>query len=142
MASVATGRGFGGGRTLSVTLLLWIAVCVATYFCKDKLLFWGIAVAAGLGIGSLQAAARAMVGLFSPPEKSGEFFGFWGLAGKAAYAVGPFAFGLASTFSGSQRLAILGTGLFFVIGLLGLRWVDEAEGQREAEAWHSLRTRG
>src|SRR4029077_12492444 len=78
----------GASRTIQVTLVLWILVCVATYFCGEgtevvafgltgKQLFWGIALAAGLGIGSLQSASRGLVGLFSPPEKSGEFFGFW-----------------------------------------------------------------
>ena len=127
----------GGRQALRITLGLWILVCIGTYLCTDKGLFWAIAVAAGLGIGSLQAAARAVVGLFSPTEKAGEFFGFWGLAGKAAYAVGPMAFGLVSSLTGSQRLAILSTALFFVIGLVGLNRVDEALGQREAESWQA-----
>ena len=35
-------------------------------------------MAAGLGLGSLQSASRALVGLFSPVKKSAEFFAFWG----------------------------------------------------------------
>jgi UMF1 family MFS transporter len=90
---------------------------------------------AGIGIGSLQSASRAIVGLFSPIGKSGEFFGFWGLAGKAAFAVGPFVFGALSSLTGSQRLAILATGGFFLAGLVGMLWVDEKRGRTAAAAW-------
>lgn len=132
----------GGRRAIDLSLLLWIAVAVGTYLCQSKGLFWAIAMASGLGIGSLQAATRAMVGLFSPPEKSGEFFGFWGLAGKGAYVLGPFVFGLTSSATGSQRLAILAVGLFFVLGLVGMRFLDEARGRDEAAAWHARRQGG
>lgn len=137
----------GASRTIQMTLVLWILVCAATYLCGEgsevvafgrtgKQLFWGVALASGLGIGSLQSASRGVVGLFSPPEKSGEFFGFWGLAGKAAYMVGPFIFGLISSAAGSQRIAMLSTAAFFVAGLIGMTFVDERRGLAEAEAWH------
>ncbi|MFL6196251.1 MAG: MFS transporter [Thermoanaerobaculia bacterium] len=125
----------GAARTIQATLVIWILVCVGVYFCQTKGLFWGIALAAGLGIGSLQSASRGMVGLFSPTEKSGEFFGFWGLAGKGAYMLGPFIFGLISTQTGSQRVAILSTAVFFIAGLIGMAFIDEKRGHREAETW-------
>jgi UMF1 family MFS transporter len=125
----------GARRTIQVTLLLWIAVCAAVFATSDKQTFWVIALAAGLGIGSLQSASRAMVGLFSPVDKAGEFFGLWGLAGKGAYACGPLAFGWISAATGDQRLAVLATGVFFVAGFVGLYAVDEGEGRAAAAAW-------
>jgi len=125
----------GARRTIQVTLLMWIAVCAAVYATSDKQIFWGIALFAGLGIGSLQSASRGLVGLFSPVDKAGEFFGLWGLAGKGAYACGPLAFGWISWASGSQRLSVLATGGFFLLGFLGMFLVDEEEGRRAAEAW-------
>lgn len=142
ISSAAGALGFGvlqdrlGAKlTIGLTLGLWIGVCVVAYLTTSKGTFLGVALAAGLGIGSLQSASRAMVGLFSPVEKAGEFFGFWGLAGKASFAVGPLVFGALSSLTGSQRLAILSTGAFFVVGLLGLGLVDEGEGRRAAETW-------
>jgi len=125
----------GARWTIQVTLLLWIAVCVVGYLSTTKAMFWGVALGAGLGIGSLQSASRAMVGLFSPVPKSGEFFAFWGFAGKGAYAVGPLVFGIISSASGSQRIAILSTAVFFILGFIGMLFVDEKRGHAAAAAW-------
>jgi UMF1 family MFS transporter len=127
----------GAARTIQIALVLWILVCAGTYLCYTKGLFWVIALIAGLGIGSLQSVSRGLVGLFSPVEKSGEFFGFWGLAGKGAYMLGPPIFGAISSATGSQRTAMLSTALFFVAGFLGMFFVDERRGQAEAASWDS-----
>ncbi len=136
---------FGGGplqdrlgsrRTLQWILVLWIAVCLGGAAVTTKGGFWWVAMGAGLGIGSLQAASRGLVGLFSPVDKSGEFFGFWGLAMRAAYALGPFVFGSISALTGSQRIAVLITAVFFVAGWVGLLFVDEERGRAAAEAWN------
>ncbi len=132
----------GARRTIQVALLLWIAVCLATWATADKRLFWGIALAAGLGIGSLQAASRALVGLFSPVDKAGEFFGLWGLAGKGAYACGPFVFGWISSATGSQRAAVVATAGFFMLGLLAMFGIDERRGLAAVEAWQVRREAG
>ena len=135
---------FGGGplqdklgsrRTLQWVLVLWILVCLGAAATTTKTGFWFVAMGAGLGIGSLSAASRGLVGLFSPQDKSGEFFGFWGLALRGAFALGPFLFGSMSLWTGSQRAAVLITTAFFVAGWIGLLYVDEERGRAAAEAW-------
>jgi len=126
----------GAKRTLHIALVLWIGISIATYLCETKALFWGIGLASGLGIGSLQSASRALVGLLSPVGKAGEFFGFWGLADKLSYGVGAVVFGLVSSGAGNQRLAIVVNGLFFVLGVIGLFWVNEAAGRKAAAEWN------
>nr|HRC85411.1 MFS transporter [Thermoanaerobaculia bacterium] len=125
----------GARRTIQVGLVLWLVVTVAAATVQTRGAFWVVAVGAGLAIGSVQSAARGMVGLFAPVSKSGEFFGFWGLAGKSSYGVGPLVFGAVSAASGSQRVAIASTVLFFLSGLILLAFVDEARGQAAAAAW-------
>lgn len=139
-AAGAFGFGFiqdklGARRTIEITLVLWIAVCIACYFANDKGFFTWVAVGAGFGIGSLQSASRGMVGMFSPVTKSAEFFGLWGFAGKGAYTLGPLVFGLISSTTGSQRIAILSTALFFVVGLIGMTRIREERGQAAAREW-------
>jgi len=126
----------GATRTIQITLVLWILVSAGVYFVQSKQAFWAVALFAGLGIGSLQSASRALVGLFAPPEKSAEFFGFWGLAGKAAYMVGPLIFGEIVKGTGSQRIAMLSTAAFFLLGLIGMSFVNEQRGLAAAQTWH------
>jgi UMF1 family MFS transporter len=138
----------GAVRTIQITLALWVLVCIGAYLCggggqepvvgsvTGKQLFWAVGLFSGLGIGSLQSASRALVGLFAPPEKSAEFYGFWGLSGKAAYMIGPLIFGAISSAFGSQRVAMLSTAAFFVLGLIGMTFVNEKRGLAAAEAWH------
>ncbi|MEM7481675.1 MAG: MFS transporter [Acidobacteriota bacterium] len=125
----------GARRTIQITLVLWILISAAAFLAQSKAVFWGVAIASGLGIGSLQSASRAMVGLFAPVAKSGEFFALWGLAGKGAYLLGPLVFGSLSSLTGSQRIAILVNGAFFLIGLIGMQTIHEDRGHQAAEAW-------
>lgn len=125
----------GARRTIEISLLLWISVCVSAFLVEAKTQFWGVALIAGLGIGSLQSASRALVGTLSPLSKTGEFFGLWGLAGKGAAMLGPIVFGAVSSASGSQRIAILTTAAFFIAGLAGLRSVNEERGRTAAAEW-------
>jgi UMF1 family MFS transporter len=129
----------GAQRTLQIALALWIGVSATVALATGKSTFWAIAMVAGLGIGSVQASSRALVGAFSPVAKSGEFFGLWGLAGKAAYACGPLVFGWVSALSGSQRVSVWVNGLFFLAGLVALSAVDERRGRAAAASWRDPR---
>lgn len=130
----------GPKNTIYATLTVWIATIIGAYFSKDKTTFFIVGNLAGLGIGSSQSAARALVGLFSPIEKSAEFFGFWGLFWKLSTAIGPLVFGLLSSGTGDQRIAILVTGLFFVFGLIGLGFINEKAGIEAARSYSSTTT--
>jgi UMF1 family MFS transporter len=127
----------GARNTIFITLSLWLCVTVGAYFSTTKWMFYIVGNLAGLGLGSSQSAARAMVGLFSPVEKTGEFFGFWGLFWKLSTAVGPMLFGIISSTTGSQRTAILSTGAFFLCGIVGMFFVNEKEGIAAARNFHA-----
>jgi UMF1 family MFS transporter len=76
-----------------------------------------------------------MVGYLSPPERSGEFFGLWGLAVKLSSIVGPITYGAVTWISGGDhRLAILITGIYFVIGLALVAAIDVTRGRSAALA--------
>jgi len=126
---------FGARQTLQLSLCIWILVGLGSAACQTKGQFLWIGLLAGIGIGSLQAASRGVISTFSPASRSGEFFGFWGLSLRAAYALGPILFGVVSSWSGSQRIAVLLTTVFFATGLIGLRYVDHDAGRAAARAW-------
>jgi UMF1 family MFS transporter len=125
----------GARNTIFITLSIWIMVILGAYLSTGRTTFFVVGNLAGLGLGSSQSAARALVGLFSPIEKSGEFFGFWGLFWKLSTAIGPLVFGLLSSATGSQRTAVLVTGLFFVAGMIGLFFIDEQKGIQAARSY-------
>ena len=123
----------GSVRTLAITLVVWIAALVLAYFTQSRAAFWVVANLVGISLGSSQSAGRALVGQFSPPERSAEFFGLWGLAGKLAAVIGPLVYGLVTYVShGDHRLALLSTCAFFIVGLLMLLTVDERRGRAAA----------
>lgn len=125
----------GSVRTLTVTLLVWVAALVLAYFIETRAGFWVVANLVGIALGSSQSAGRALVGQFSPLARSGEFFGLWGLAGKSAAIVGPLSYGVITYLSrGNHRLALLATAAFFVAGLVLLWRVDERRGRAAAQA--------
>ena len=128
----------GAKNTIYATLTLWLLVIAGAYLSTGRGTFFVVGNLAGLGLGSSQSAARALVGLFSPVEKAGEFFGFWGLFWKLSTAIGPMVFGLLSSGTGSQRIAILVTGLFFVAGIVGLQFVDEKKGLEAVQSYGGI----
>lgn len=100
---------------------------------KGSGLFWVAANLAGLCMGASQSAGYALVGLLSPLNRLAEFFGLWGLAVKLSSILGPITYGFISWASkGNHRLAILFTGIYFLVGLLILVGVDVKRGRLAA----------
>ena len=121
----------GSIKTLAISLSLWIVATGGAYFCTDRTMFWVLANLIGLAMGASGSSGRALVGLFSPPGRSGEFFGLWGLAGKLATAIGPLTYGLVAMLA-NHRLALLSSTSFFVIGLILVFLVNEERGKEAA----------
>ena len=123
----------GHVRTIVLTLVGWIAVVVLAWAAESRFVFWLNANLVGLCLGSSQSAGRAMVGYLSPPARTGEYFGLWGLAVKLSAIIGPITYGLVTWLThGDHRLAILVTGAYFVLGLAILAGIDVARGRRTA----------
>ncbi len=104
---------------LSLALVLWLLVSLGAYFCTSKIQFYVVGAGAGIALGAFQSGGRAVVALFTPEGKSGEYFGFWGFFSKLAGVVGLPIFGLLSDWFG-YRTAILANAGFFLAGLLVL----------------------
>ncbi|MDZ4725485.1 MAG: MFS transporter [Leptospira sp.] len=136
----------GAKKTFNMTLVLWLIVCGLIYVVRDltdlmnaglgttwtvQWVFVFISSLAGMGLGSTQSASRALVGIFSPESKSGEFFGMWGLSGKIAAAMGLFLFGYIQTIV-SLRNAFLVVALFYLISLVINLFVNEKRGVETA----------
>jgi UMF1 family MFS transporter len=123
------------GHIKSMTLVLigWIIMIALAYFAQSVGMFWVAANLAGLCMGAAQAAGRAIVGYLSPPDRTAEFFGLWGLAVKAASIFGPLTYGAVTwIFVGNHRLGILAVGVYFIVGLVLLVGIDVERGRNAA----------
>ena len=123
----------GHVRTLALTLCGWLLAVVLAWMAEGAALFWVVANLVGLCLGSTQSAGRALVGYLSPPARTAEFFGLWGLAVKFSSILGPLTYGVVTWVThGDHRSAMLITGVFFAIGLAILAGLDAARGRRAA----------
>jgi UMF1 family MFS transporter len=127
----------GSKLSLILSLTVWIIAIGIAAGSREIGTFWLAANLIGVAMGASQSAGRALVGQFAPPQRSGEFFGLWGLAVKLAAIIGPLSYGLVIyLMRGDHRLAILSTLCFFIAGLLLLLTVDEQRGKQAAMADH------
>ncbi len=114
---------FGPKRTILFLLFLWCAVVLGAFFTQTQPQYFFVAVVAGIGLGSVQSASRSLMAFFIPKGKGGEFYGFYGICGKISAILGPMTFGIVSTLTGSQRIAILSVLVFFLAGIVLLAGV-------------------
>jgi UMF1 family MFS transporter len=123
----------GHVRTLAITMIGWLVAVVLAWIAVSAMMFWVVANLVGICLGSSQSAGRALVGYLSPPARTAEFFGLWGLAVKLSAILGPVTYGLVTWITlGNHRFAMLVTGVFFVIGLVILAGLDVARGRLAA----------
>lgn len=114
--------------SLSISLLIWIAVVIWAFFCHSAKEYYFVGLAAGLAIGSSQANSRTMMSLLTPKDKQAEFFGFFTLTGRLSSILGPILYGWIAALSGSPRWAILSLLVFFVTGWALLQTVSLTRG--------------
>jgi UMF1 family MFS transporter len=140
----------GALKTFNLTLVMWIISIMAIFYVNQltdffnsslglslnvKWVFVSITCIAGMGLGSTQSSSRAIVGMFSPQSKIGEFYGLWGLSGKLAAAVGLFAVSfLQSIFDFKSSFLII--AIFFLFSLITNLFVNEKRGREVARKFH------
>ncbi len=116
----------GPKLTITISLLLWVLVVIGAFLVTSKAAFYIIGIVAGASMGGSQSASRTFMTLLTPPDREAEFFGFYdGFCGKASAVIGTFIFGVLSWVTGSQRIAVISVGLFFVVGLWLLQRVAD-----------------
>lgn len=123
----------GTKTSLSISILVWIAVVVWAFFCRSANEYYLVGLLAGLAIGSSQANSRTMLSQLTPIEKQAEFFGFYTLTGRLSSIIGPILYGWISYKTGDIRYAILSLLFFFVAGWILLQFVDEKQGIKDAQ---------
>jgi UMF1 family MFS transporter len=136
----------GQKKAISISLVIWIGTVILAYYTSSETnilvqylsesfsinpsdvmikSFYFVGLLAGSVMGATQSTSRSLMSRLTPDNKKTEFFGFYSLFGKSSAIVGPLVFGFVSYLTGDQRFAILSVGLFFITGLILLKFVNE-----------------
>jgi len=101
-----------------------LAVQFIGFFMSSVWEFYVLAGVVGLVQGAVQAISRSIYSQLIPASKSGEFFGYYNVMGKAAAVLGPALVGTISVLTGDSRLGFLSIIVLFISGMAVLRLVS------------------
>ena len=128
-SGLATDR-VGPKRTLLAVLALWlVSIGLAAAALKPWMLFLAGPLV-GIALGGTWTVSRVMLVALSPPEKLGEFFGLYSLAGRFSAILGPaltaillLSFGRGAA---AYRISIGSLALIMALGIYFLLRVPDA----------------
>lgn len=123
---------FNTKRSILLALVIYSVIAAWGFFLDSTVEFWLLAWMVAIVQGGSQALSRSLFSSMSPREKSGEFFGLYGIMEKFSSILGPLVFAAAVVIFGQSRPAILSLIAFFIIGGWLLTRVNVTEGQRVA----------
>jgi UMF1 family MFS transporter len=86
--------------------------------------FWILGVAVSVVLGVPSALARSIFARLIPIGRQTEYFSFFAISGKMTSLFGPLMFAIISDVADDGRFSILSLSIFFIIGLVLLRFVS------------------
>ena len=123
----------GAKRSVMFALVLWSGVVTYGYFIHTATEFFVLGIVVGIVLGGTQALSRSFYGAMIPEEASAEFYGFYSVFSKFSSIWGPMTFGVIKQITGNARLAIISLMIFFIVGLILLRFVDETKAKADKD---------
>src|SRR5512146_218008 len=122
----------GPKRTLMIVLGSWVVGLVIAGSVLSLPTFIVAGILLGSGLGGVWTSDRVFMLRLSPPDKIGEFFGLYGLAGKFSAVTGPVLYGAtvstllnAGWGAGAYQVGIFSFLILMVIGVALLRGVPD-----------------
>lgn len=104
-------NGFGSG--------LFTRLCDVAYLI--------LVVPTAIAIVACISSSRYMLVHISPPERIGEFFGFYAMSASVTVWIGPLVVSIMTAAFNDQRIGFSGVGLLFLVGLIGVAFFVEAD---------------
>jgi MFS transporter, UMF1 family len=110
----------GNTKSLGITVIIWIVICLAAYFVTTRNQFYGLATGIGFVMGGIQSLSRSTYAKLIPEETpdTASYFSFYDVCDRLSTVLGTFMFGLVNQLTGSMRMSVLFLTVFFIIGLL------------------------
>ena len=117
----------GAKNTLYICIMVYILIATAGTFMFADWNFLVLAALVGTVQGGVQSMSRSLFAHMVPKDKTGEFFGFYGIFEKFAAIIGPLLMSLVALITDNVRLSVLAVIPLFVIGgllLIGVKAPD------------------
>jgi MFS transporter, UMF1 family len=113
----------GNKYSLIVMILIWIGICIGSYFITTSYEFYGLAVIVGFVMGGIQALSRATYSKLIPENTIDHtsYFSFYDVTYNLSIVFGTFSYGLIDQITGNMRYSALTLALYFVVGVIFLR---------------------
>ncbi len=114
-------RKFSSRLMILIGLAIYVGCIVGASQISEAWHFYALATVIGLSQGGVQALSRALFAHLIPPNKSGEYFGFFNMLGRFASVLGPLLVAFSAGFTNDSRKSILSlliliiTGAFFLL---------------------------
>jgi len=114
----------GYKKVLMGTVILWIFNSIAFLVVKSAFDLYILSISVGLVIGTTPALARAILALMIDKDNISEIYGLHALTGRISSIFGPLLFGIVSSVTNNQTIAMSSLLLFFICGLIVLKNID------------------
>jgi UMF1 family MFS transporter len=92
----------GPKRCIQIGIVVYCGVCIYGPLIHTTTEFFALAVLIALVQGGVQSLSRSYFASLIPPEKGGEYFGFYNMLGKFAAVLGPTLMGAAALVVGNR----------------------------------------
>jgi UMF1 family MFS transporter len=126
------GERLGAKTGVFIAIAVYVGITLYAMVMDHVAEFYVLAAVIGLVQGGIQSLSRSLYASMIPPDKSGEFFGFYNMLGKFAVVLGPVLMGVVGMLTGRPRLSLLAVVALLLTGAVILYFVDTARGRNEA----------
>ena len=112
---------FGCKPMIMVAVVAYMGIVFfATFFLKEALEFWILAILVGMFQGGIQALSRSYYGKIIPKEHANEYYGLYDIFGKTASILGTFLVATTTTLTGNASFGVLSIAILLVVALVFL----------------------
>jgi UMF1 family MFS transporter len=109
---------YGNIRSLMLSNVLWMSVCIVALVISSPLHFYLTAGVVGFIMGGIQSASRATYARLLPETRdTASYFSFYEVAEKIGIVIGLFIFAILEE-AGNMRISVVSLIVFFAMGII------------------------
>lgn len=125
----------GNLQALSITVIIWIGICVGAYFVYDATGFYALAFVVGMVMGGIQSLSRSTYSKMLPETTDhASYFSFYDVCEKVGIVLGTASYGIIEELTGSMRSSVIALAIYFIVGFIILMRITKVNLPRQLKA--------